>query len=535
MIGFILSIVFTLFVLAILGAAGVTAWWLWRRATLADGEPVPKWGDLRSLVAALRGLSIVLRMMAVAVLAGLMMIPMGFISELVDGRYFLYRNVVSEISSSWGSEQTLSGPVLHVPYIVKYQTSEEVPLTAAELALEQSRGGGRTTREVVVNHEEQYAAVILPEELSIDGQISTDTRKRGIYSARVYTADALVSGSFAKRDVTGLRQHIAEVRWDEAMIVVGVTSTKAIRDISEISVAGAKYKFLPGSGGLKMLPTGFSAPCDLSGLRDGEAFNFDFRLSLGGSDRFFMTPVGVTNDFKISSDWPHPNFTGSGLPSSREIRADGFAAEWNVPNLVRNYPQTGNADAWATVSAYGSQSRYYGDDESRSSSAGAHNLGEYVMGVEFFEPVFHYSLITRAVKYGLLFIALTFLGIVIFENYYGKRGGAALSMAQYAVIGVGLALFYLTLLAASEHIGFTAAYFVASAQGVLMTSCYVAAAIRKLRPAVLTAVTQSLLYALLFFILRMEDHALLAGTALFVAATAALMAVTRNINRPGSE
>lgn len=155
------------------------------------------------------------------------------------------------------------------------------------------------------------------------------------------------------------------------------------------------------------------------------------------------------------------------------------------------------------------------------------------MGVEFFEPIFHYSLLRRATKYGLLFIALTFLGVVVFENYYGRRkDGAMLSIAQYAVIGAGLALFYVTLLAASEHVGFALAYIIATAQSVAMTGGYVMAAMRQRRPAAFTALVQAMLYALLFFILRMEDYSLIAGAVLLVMATIALMMVTRNINTP---
>jgi inner membrane protein len=540
---FIFGLIFMLIAVAIAGAAMITAWWLWLRATLPEGEPSPKWGDLRPLRKIFEGRSIVVRMIAVAVLAGAMTIPMGFIYDITQERSHRYRSVVSEISSSWGSKQTLIGPVLCVPYTVRYQQTEEIPLTAAEIAFEQSRGSERVTKEVVKNYEESHTALVLPEGLLINGSVSTETRRRSIYSARVYNAVAGISGSFAKHDLTELRSNVTDVHWDKAVLVVGITSTKAIRDIKELKIDEKTYKFLPGTGGISVLPTGFSAQCDLSGINGGEEFDFSFEVSVGGSDGFYMTPVGVSNKFAVASDWPHPNFTGSGLPSRREITPSGFSAEWEVPNLVRNYPQIDDVDTWSAAGGVRysrgySDSGEYGIEEydaggrKNDGTAGGHDIKEYVVGVEFFEPVFHYSLLERATKYGLLFIALTFLGVVIFENYYAGRGGAMLSMAQYAVIGAGLALFYLTLLAASEHVGFTTAYIIATAQGVIMTGGYVAAAMRQLRPAALIAVVQSMLYALLFFILRMEDHALLAGTALLVIATIALMAATRNINRP---
>jgi inner membrane protein len=391
--------------------------------------------------------------------------------------------------------------------------------------VEQSRGSDRTTKEVLRTIARNYVALVLPDALSVDGKITTELRSRSIYSARVYTADLRVSGSFIKPNLTGLRPNIAEVHWDKASLAVGISSTRAIRGVSELELAGESLKFQPGTGGLRALPTGFSGAADLSRVPNGEVFKFDFQVSVGGSERLYLTPLGVNSSFRLNSDWPHPSFTGSGLPSSREITARGFSAEWNIPNLVRNYPQADDSDAWRNATA---NHQRYGNEPGE----GVHNLGEYVTGVEFFEPVFHYSLLTRAVKYALLFIALTFLGVVIFENYSGKRNNIRLNMTQYGVIGLGLSLFYLTLLAASEHMDFTPAYFLAAALNVAMTSGYVMAALRRGAPALLTAGVQGLLYALLFFILRMEDYALLAGTSLLILATLALMAVTKNTNRP---
>jgi len=518
---------FWVFAVGILGTVLVTSWWLWRRATVSEEEPAPKWGDLRSLKTVFGHRPIIARMAAVAILAGFMTIPLEFIYDLTRERGYRYEEVVQEISSTWGADQVLTGPVMAVPYTVRYQLSEEVPMSSAELALEQSRGGSRTTKHVARDVEESRTALVLPEELCVDGKVSTETRSRGIYSTRLYTADMKVSGNFKKPDIDSLRQDIAEIRWDNAAFIVGITGTKSIRSVSGLELAKEKYVFLPGTAGLRVLPTGFSVTCDLSGIADKEVFDFDFEVSVNGSGRFYLTPIGVSSVMKLNSDWPHPKFIGSGLPSFREITPGGFASEWDVPNLVRNYPQVEDVEKWGIAVDYSSRSM----TESRFGMEG-HDIKEYIVGVEFFEPIFHYSLLTRAVKYGLLFIALMFLGVVIFENCYAKRTNVRMNMAQYVVIGAGLAVFYLTLLAVSEHIGFAPAYILASVLNIAMTGGYVMTALRARRPAVLTAVVQGMLYALLFFILRMEDYALLAGTSLLVMAIVALMIVTRNINRP---
>jgi inner membrane protein len=522
--------------LAIAAAGAITAWWIWRRMTLPDGEPAPKWGDLSALRNAANRQPVILSIIAVAIIAYVMNIPMGYIEDLTEERRYRYQSVAAGIASTWGAPQTFTGPVLYVPYTMRYQVSEEVPLTAAELTLEQSRGGTRTSKEVRKTVEENSAALVLPDNLTIDGAISTEERYRSIYTARVYLANLKVSGNFLKPDISEMSENIAEVHWDRATLLVGITGTNAIRSRSGLTLGGRKTDFLPGTGGIAALPTGFSGNADLSPFKYGDSVDFDFEISVGGSSSIMLTPIGVSSVFTVSSEWPHPNFIGSGLPSKREITESGFKAEWEVPNLVRNYPQVDDVSTWVN-SSFSTSWRYAGEDgdaprERARDGFYLHDLAEYTVGVEFFETVFLYSLLTRATKYGILFIALIFLGVLIFDNYYGRKNKSKLALTQYVIIGAGLALFYLTLLAASEHIGFTAAYVAAAALNAVMTGGYVAAAMRNRQPAVFIMTVQTLLYAFLFFILRMEDYALVSGTALLVAATAALMFVTRNVNRP---
>ncbi|MDR1019222.1 MAG: cell envelope integrity protein CreD [Synergistaceae bacterium] len=529
MFGAMLAVVFFAFAIVVLSVTALTVAWFCLRAATPEGEAMPKWGDLRPLKRLSRKAQVILRMAAVAAVAALMLFPVDFIYDLTMERYYRYQGVVKDISSTWGDSQTVIGPVLSIPYTVRYEVSETVPLTAAELAFEQTRSSDRTTKEVIRTVESSHTALVLPEDLSIDARVATELRSRSIYSTRVYIADMTVSGFFEKPELTGLRQHIAEIRWGEAEMAIGISSTKAIRGISELNLAGEKLKFLPGTGGLGVLPAGFSSHCDISRFEPGEPIEFSFQVSAGGSESLFLAPVGGMNRFRVSSEWPHPNFTGSGLPSFREITAHGFSAEWNIPNLVRNYPQTADMEGWAPVTRPGAEYGYYGENDGRAPAG--YNLTEYLAGVEFFEPVFHYSLLIRAAKYAALFIALTFLGVAIFENYSSARGRAKLGIIQYCVIGLGLSMFYLTLLALSEHTGFTAAYLAAAAVNMFMTAAYIGSALKRRKPALLTAGVQGALYVLLFFILRMEDYALLAGSVMLLAAIAALMAVTRNMSQ----
>ncbi|MDR1921986.1 MAG: cell envelope integrity protein CreD, partial [Candidatus Adiutrix sp.] len=386
-------------VLALCVALSLLIWRLWRKITLPEGAPPPRWTDLSALKTRVVQTPLVLRLIATAALALLMSAPVNMIQDLVSARTDSYREVVRELSHSWGGRQLLIGPILSVPYTIKYVVTEEAPLTAsekAELALrgEPLRAAKTISREIAT----EKTAIVLPEELNIAGVLDPETRKRNIYSLLVYTADLKLSGFFRKPDFKSLDDRTSAVHWDRARLLVSLTDTKAFRGISQLSLGGRAYKFVPGTGKSPAAPTGFSAEVDLDGAAD---VPFSFNMAIGGSQGFYVAPVAVVSRMDLSSSWPHPKFSGMGLPISREAGPTGFTAGWNVPNLVRNYPQLAALEALSPDGA-AKKGQEYGYDEYESRpAAGDLPLAEYVVGVDLFEPVFHYSLITRAVKYAM--------------------------------------------------------------------------------------------------------------------------------------
>jgi inner membrane protein len=139
-------------------------------------------------------------------------------------------------------------------------------------------------------------------------------------------------------------------------------------------------------------------------------------------------------------------------------------------------------------------------------------------------------MVTRAVKYGLLFIVLTFLTPGLIELVLGAR----LSLVQFLLIGVALALFFLILIALAEHIGFGLAYVLASTTVVVINTGYCAAILRSRPTAAIVGGVLSAIYGILYVILEAEDYALLGGTALLVAALVVTMFFTRRIHEPAA-
>ena len=105
---------------------------------------------------------------------------------------------------------------------------------------------------------------------------------------------------------------------------------------------------------------------------------------------------------------------------------------------------------------------------------------EFAVGVDLYQAGTHYKLVERSVKYGVLFIGLTFLAFIVFEMGLGAR----LHPVQYGIVGLSMVVFYLVLLSLSEHLAFLTSYLSASGCIVLMVSCYVGFALRNYKEGI---------------------------------------------------
>ena len=72
------------------------------------------------------GDTLTIRAIIVGAIALVMLIPLVMMQGVVDERNGLYRNVLHDISNTWGGQQLLQGPVLVVPYIEKHVSKETI-------------------------------------------------------------------------------------------------------------------------------------------------------------------------------------------------------------------------------------------------------------------------------------------------------------------------------------------------------------------------------------------------------------------------
>ncbi len=259
----------------------------------------------------------------------------------------------------------------------------------------------------------------LPERFVLEGAVGTELRARGIHEARLYRSDSQVSGQFRLPARLGLGDDLGFYRFEKPFLSVGISDIRGISNDLQLRLNGQTQSFAPGSGD-DNFGAGVHAPLPALDAQSGQTLDFAFDLKLQGTEQLSVVPVGRDSRVKLSSDWPHPSFVGEYLPSRREISDKGFSAEWQTSFFATNLEE-------ALRDCVGAE---------RCQGLFGRNFG-----VSFVDPVDQYLKTDRAIKYALLFIALTFATFFLFEVL--KR--LAVHPMQYALVGLLLALGFMRL------------------------------------------------------------------------------------------
>ncbi len=405
-----------------------------------------------------------------------LMIPLYLVLDVIQERAERARQVTYEIAGKWAEAQTLRGPFLLLPAERPNPTNLSAP----------------PTRRLIV---------LLPDDFSAAAETTTETRSRGIFDAEIFTAKLRLTGRFNKQSMDGaLLDGDWRLRPDLAVLALGVGDPRGLQEDISLSWDGKEIAAEPGVPDDFMKLEGVHWP--LQAFGGGEEDSFDISMTLRGSAALSVLPVGRQSRVAIAGNWPSPSFGGGALPRSQQVSDSGFAAEWRISHLSRKLPKSWDA---AQTPALDWQA---------------------AVGLRFIDPVDFYRLSERSVKYGALFIALTFLVLFLFEVLLRR----AVHPLQYLLVGAALVLFFLNLVAFAEVIGFAAAYAVSAFIVAAMISLYAAAVLRRRLWGSLLFATTAALYALLFVILRMEEAALLSGSLMLLAALALTMFLTRRID-----
>jgi inner membrane protein len=429
------------------------------------------------------------RVLVLGVLVLLLLAPVGLVLGLVHERAARSQSVQEEIAASWGRPQRLVGPLLVLPYRLP------APRTAPA-----AEGEGPP----VAPEPRLVVVQLAPDRLSWQGELQPEERRRGLFAVTVYRSRLEVEATFSTADLIAFGVAPESIVWERAQLVVGVADARGLQEQPLLAWRGQELPFGPGTASAPFLGPGLHTRLPELGPQSLET-PIAFTLDLRGTRSLEIVPVGGETRVALASAWPSPKFTAGHLPRERSVGATGFRGEWRVPALATGLPRAWRAGEEPPMLARG---------------------GAEAIGVELFRPADGYQQVERSVKHAVLFIVLTFAALFLLD----VTGPVPLHPLQYLLVGAALCVFYLLLLALSEHFGFVTAYLVAATAVTLQVSLYGRAVMRRRAHAWALPVTLVALYGYLLVVLRAEDWALLLGALGTFAVLALLMALTRRLD-----
>jgi len=406
--------------------------------------------------------SLTIKMVLLAFLGLFLLIPLQMIILIIKERQKTSEDVKKEIAFQWAGQQNITGPILNIPVRIFPSKKDAEPY-------------------VSVFH-------IMPETLKVKGGIQTEKRHRSIYQAVVYTADLNISGNFVVPEFSAGEK--SEILWKDAYYTTGISDNRGLKGKIWLKTDSGNLEAIPGLKDPDLFRSGISFPAHLSAKQD--SLSFSLHLNVSGSEGLSFAPIGKSTEISLSSKWNSPGFTGNFLPVERKVNDSGFEAKWLVTNLNRNFPQV-----WA---------------------GSAFNPANDSFGVDFILPVDHYQKSLRSAKYGILFIALTFLALIFTEMAIKER----IHIFQYLLVSLGLILFFSMLNALSEYTGFNLAYMISASATIILITYFLRNLFKRTLTVLLISGLLVFLYLFIFILLTLNDYAYLAGNiGLFV-----LLAVT---------
>jgi len=452
-----------------------------------------------------------LKLILICGLVLLMAIPAMFIGAISYERSTAADEVTRKVSQRYGGQQTVIGPILSIPY--------ETDLS----------DGTIQTGHYILYPDSGEAAF---------KSVDVETKTQSLYKVPVYSASGVLSANF-KDPLGQLEKAGVTLNRQDARFLISISDVRGLKqDIKLRGPNGQLAQFEPAveqghsrsrvapvygqnSEGIRVIAKAAIPAREHQGLprfgqwlsvsavpfftQNGEV-SVSANLHLSGAQSLSIPPFARSTQVSLTSNWPDPGFQGEFTPTEREITEDGFSASWSMPYLSRGIRGQGRAE-----------------DVMRG-------LTSNMVRVKFVNTDNPYQTVNRALKYSVLFIGLVFLAYFLFEIIVGTP----VHPAQYILIGLAQAIFYLLLLAFAERIGFVPAFAIAALLTIFITAGYAGAVFGGRSYIWKAGSVFAIVYGLLFVLMRMEDFALMVGALASFTAIAATMYLTRDVDWYGA-
>jgi len=433
--------------------------------------------------------SITARMLMVGFLVIILLIPLSFISSLINERAFRQQDVVNEINQKWGKNVLVYGPILKLPYKTYTET---------KTYNEKTKTYFKETQTHI-----KYA-YIFPEQLKAQVDVNSKTLRRGNFESAVFTTQMDFAGHYIPINLTAKGVKHEDIVWDKASVIIKTSNLKGIKSEIQIKLQDKAYSFETNfnensTNNLDILESNF--------IQNTETFkskntNFNFSITFNGSRKVELIPIGKTTTMHMTSNWADPSFMGNYLPNdeTKYISKDGFKADWKVLHINRAFSQ--------------------------QHLKSIPNLNQFAFGTTFMVMVDEYQKSERSAKYGFLVIGLTFLIFFLIQTLSKIN----IHPFQYLMIGLALTMFYTLLVSISEHSNFLKAYITAGISVIILITLYSKSILKTFKFPLFIGASLSALYAFIYVIIQLENYALLVGSIGLFLILATVMFVSRKID-----
>ena len=428
------------------------------------------------------------KIFTILILGLLLLIPMTFINSVVRDRKNYKNEAVSSIIEPIGGVANIEGLIMAIPYMKKVVYEKEI------------------------TYKREYI-FYMPNSYNISGDVEINLLKRGIFKVPILNSTLNIKGKFDKynSDLYNLDENDSTILFDEAIMIFGIGNKKNLLKLPKI-IANENEELEYYQKTIKMNLQMFSNIFLFNISRDKifNGFEFETSIDIQGGNSLIINPMAADNYFNISSKWSDPSFTGGFIPTKREVSKNGFNAEWNIASFNTSY------NKYWTSEEYDENNRYEFENKKNENN----------VIISFLLLNDNYQKILRSVKYAILFIFIPFFVLFLCEVISKKR----IHPVQYILIGISNAIFYLLILAISEHINFNVSYLISAIMVILLTSTYIGYIIKSKKYILSMAIVEILIYIFLFGILQLTDYALLMGTLGLFIVIAAGMYFSRNVD-----
>ncbi|PQL94472.1 cell envelope integrity protein CreD [Apibacter adventoris] len=423
--------------------------------------------------------NILVKGLIVIVLILIMLIPTPFILNLIKERKERKEIVINEVGAKFGTEQTLYGPFIKVPYKI-IDPDKKIKIDYVYLS---------------------------PNKLSIMGNLDALPKYRGIFDVMLYQAKMNISADFNYKNLIEADNDI-NYEWEKAKIVFGISDSNGLNENLNFIIKGKTYLAeVDGTidTGEKISSKDSEEPIQIKwidefavpvNLADTNNIKIEIPLSVKGMNSLNFLPISKNTKISLQTDIKDLKFDGNESPIVKNINNKTKKIEWTVPAR-----------------------------KSEEILKSTNNLQKAKFWVQIIQPNDEYGKTNRVAKYSILFIGLTFVTFFFIEIINKLK----IHPIQYILVGLALTVFYLLLLSLSEYIGFNKSYIISATATELLICWFIKGIVKNTKIMGGVFIVLTLLYGYIFIIIQLDELALLAGSIGLFIIIGLLMYFSRKI------